>query len=159
MSLATASVASGSTAVTATRRISSAGTSAGNLFNAKFLEGFTLRTNKTFQENYIAAGGKNGVFNFPSNGTHSWGYWGSAAAADEARHPAGAGRDAAAVVRLRPVRGYRVGRTIDGGDPSAVAAVGRFRGRRRQSFDAPARRGDVIHYLARTAGRAHELRT
>ena len=74
-----------------------AGTSAGNLFNAKFLEGFTLRTNKTFQENYIAAGGKNGVFNFPSNGTHSWSYWGSAAAADEARHPAGAGRDAAAV--------------------------------------------------------------
>ena len=34
-------------------------------FNAKFLEGFTLRTNKTFQEQYIAAGGKNGVFNFP----------------------------------------------------------------------------------------------
>ena len=54
-----------------------AGASAGNLFNAKFLEGFTLRTNKTFQENYIAAGGKNGVFNFPSNGTHSWDYWGS----------------------------------------------------------------------------------
>ena len=44
---------------------------------AKFLEGFTLRTNKTFQENYIAAGGKNGVFNLPSNGTHSWGYWGA----------------------------------------------------------------------------------
>ena len=54
-----------------------AGTSAGNLFNAKFLEGFTLRTNKTFQEKYIAAGGTNGVFNLPSNGTHSWGYWGS----------------------------------------------------------------------------------
>jgi diacylglycerol O-acyltransferase/trehalose O-mycolyltransferase len=54
-----------------------AGMSAGNLFNAKFLEGFTLRTNKTFQEQYIAAGGRNGVFNFPSNGTHSWGYWGS----------------------------------------------------------------------------------
>jgi diacylglycerol O-acyltransferase / trehalose O-mycolyltransferase len=53
-----------------------AGTSGGNLFNAKFLEGFTLRTNKTFQQNYIAAGGKNGVFNFPQNGTHSWGYWG-----------------------------------------------------------------------------------
>ena len=50
--------------------------SSGNLFNAKFLEGFTLRTNKTFQENYIAAGGKNGVFNFPSDGTHSWDYWG-----------------------------------------------------------------------------------
>jgi diacylglycerol O-acyltransferase/trehalose O-mycolyltransferase len=54
----------------------SAGVSAGNLFNAKFLEGFTLRTNKTFQENYIAAGGKNGVFNFPTNGVHDWPYWG-----------------------------------------------------------------------------------
>jgi len=53
-----------------------AGTSGFNLMNAKFLEGFTLRTNKTFQETYIAAGGKNGVFNFPQNGTHSWGYWG-----------------------------------------------------------------------------------
>jgi diacylglycerol O-acyltransferase/trehalose O-mycolyltransferase len=53
-----------------------AGASAGNLFNAKFLEGFTLRTNKTFRDNYLAAGGRNGVFNFPANGTHSWGYWG-----------------------------------------------------------------------------------
>jgi diacylglycerol O-acyltransferase/trehalose O-mycolyltransferase len=53
-----------------------AGMSSGNLFNAKFLEGFTLRTNKTFQDNYIAAGGKNGVFNFPSGGTHQWNYWG-----------------------------------------------------------------------------------
>ncbi len=55
-----------------------AGMSSGNLFNAKFLEGFTLRTNKTFQETYIAAGGKNGVFNFPQNGTHQWNYWGGA---------------------------------------------------------------------------------
>jgi diacylglycerol O-acyltransferase/trehalose O-mycolyltransferase len=54
----------------------SAGVSAGNLFNAKFLEGFTLRTNKTFQQNYLAAGGKNGVFNFPSDGVHDWPYWG-----------------------------------------------------------------------------------
>jgi diacylglycerol O-acyltransferase / trehalose O-mycolyltransferase len=53
-----------------------AGTSSGNLFNAKFLEGFTLRTNKSFKENYLAAGGTNGVFNFPANGTHSWNYWG-----------------------------------------------------------------------------------
>jgi diacylglycerol O-acyltransferase/trehalose O-mycolyltransferase len=53
-----------------------AGTSSGNLFNAKFLEGFTLRTNKSFKDAYIAAGGTNGVFNFPANGTHSWGYWG-----------------------------------------------------------------------------------
>lgn len=43
---------------------------------AKFLEGFTLRTNETFRDNYIAAGGTNGVFNFPPNGTHGWGYWG-----------------------------------------------------------------------------------
>jgi diacylglycerol O-acyltransferase/trehalose O-mycolyltransferase len=55
----------------------SAGLSAGNLFNAKFLEGFTLRTNKTFQDNYIAAGGKNGVFNFPAAGVHDWPYWGA----------------------------------------------------------------------------------
>jgi diacylglycerol O-acyltransferase/trehalose O-mycolyltransferase len=54
-----------------------AGTSAGNLFNAKFLEGFTKRTNVTFRDTYLADGGKNGVFNFPENGTHSWGYWGS----------------------------------------------------------------------------------
>jgi len=43
---------------------------------AKFLEGFTLRTNITFRDNYLAAGGTNGVFNFPDNGTHSWAYWG-----------------------------------------------------------------------------------
>ena len=56
--------------------INGSGVAAGNNFNAKFLESFTLRTNKTFQENYIAAGGKNGVFNFPEAGTHSWEYWG-----------------------------------------------------------------------------------
>ncbi|MEU0499127.1 alpha/beta hydrolase family protein [Mycobacterium sp. NPDC006124] len=48
----------------------------GNLMSAQFLEGFTLRTNQTFRDNYIAAGGTNGVFNFPATGTHSWGYWG-----------------------------------------------------------------------------------
>lgn len=42
---------------------------------AKFLESFTLRTNEAFRDNYIAAGGRNGVFNFPANGTHSWPYW------------------------------------------------------------------------------------
>jgi diacylglycerol O-acyltransferase/trehalose O-mycolyltransferase len=52
------------------------GSSSGNLMAAQFLEGFTLRTNVTFRDNYIAAGGTNGVFNFPANGTHSWGYWG-----------------------------------------------------------------------------------
>jgi diacylglycerol O-acyltransferase / trehalose O-mycolyltransferase / mycolyltransferase Ag85 len=52
------------------------GDSGGNLMAAQFLEGFTLRTNETFRDNYVAAGGQNGVFNFPSSGTHSWGYWG-----------------------------------------------------------------------------------
>ena len=48
----------------------------GDNLPAKFLETFTLRTNKTFQDNYLAGGGKNGVFNFPDSGTHDWGYWG-----------------------------------------------------------------------------------
>jgi diacylglycerol O-acyltransferase / trehalose O-mycolyltransferase / mycolyltransferase Ag85 len=48
----------------------------GNLMSAQFLEGFTLRTNQAFRDNYIAVGGTNGVFNFPATGTHSWGYWG-----------------------------------------------------------------------------------
>ncbi|MCV7016038.1 esterase family protein [Mycolicibacterium madagascariense] len=52
------------------------GDSGANLMSAQFLEGFTLRTNETFRDNYIAAGGTNGVFNFPATGTHSWGYWG-----------------------------------------------------------------------------------
>ncbi|AQA03414.1 diacylglycerol acyltransferase/mycolyltransferase Ag85A [Mycobacterium sp. MS1601] len=43
---------------------------------ATFLEGLTIRTNETFRDNYIAAGGNNGVFNFPNNGTHNWAYWG-----------------------------------------------------------------------------------
>lgn len=44
---------------------------------AQFLEGFTLDTNKEFEQQYLAAGGRNGVFNFPPTGTHSWGYWGA----------------------------------------------------------------------------------
>ncbi|MEB3033642.1 esterase family protein [[Mycobacterium] nativiensis] len=47
----------------------------GNNLPAKFLESLTLRTNQTFQQNYAAAGGNNGVFNFPANGTHDWPYW------------------------------------------------------------------------------------
>ncbi len=43
---------------------------------ATFLEGLTLRTNLTFRDNYIAAGGHNAVFNFPEAGTHNWAYWG-----------------------------------------------------------------------------------
>ena len=48
----------------------------GDNMPAKFLEGLTLRTNQQFQNTYVASGGRNGVFNFPANGTHSWGYWG-----------------------------------------------------------------------------------
>jgi diacylglycerol O-acyltransferase / trehalose O-mycolyltransferase len=47
----------------------------GDNMPAKFLEGMTLRTNEQFQNTYAAAGGRNGVFNFPANGTHSWPYW------------------------------------------------------------------------------------
>ena len=68
------------------------GASASNLFNAKFLEGFTLRTNKTFQENYIAAGGKQRRVQLPGQRHAQLGLLGSAAAADEAGHPARAGR-------------------------------------------------------------------
>jgi diacylglycerol O-acyltransferase/trehalose O-mycolyltransferase len=47
----------------------------GDSMPAKFLEQFTLRTNTQFRDNYAAAGGRNGTFNFPPNGTHDWGYW------------------------------------------------------------------------------------
>jgi diacylglycerol O-acyltransferase/trehalose O-mycolyltransferase len=43
---------------------------------AQLLEGMTLSSNTNFQQRYRSAGGRNGVFNFPPNGTHSWGYWG-----------------------------------------------------------------------------------
>ena len=50
--------------------------SGGTLMAAQFLESLTLRTNVTFQKNYLAAGGNNAVFSFPADGTHSWPYWG-----------------------------------------------------------------------------------
>ncbi len=40
-----------------------------------FLEGFAIESNHAFVDAYVAAGGNNGVFNFPG-GIHSWGYWG-----------------------------------------------------------------------------------
>jgi diacylglycerol O-acyltransferase / trehalose O-mycolyltransferase / mycolyltransferase Ag85 len=43
---------------------------------ATFLEGLTIRTNETFRDNYLAAGGTNGTFDFPDTGTHNWAYWG-----------------------------------------------------------------------------------
>jgi diacylglycerol O-acyltransferase/trehalose O-mycolyltransferase len=48
---------------------------------ATLLESITLDSNKNFQSRYLAAGGANGVFNFPPNGTHAWPYWGSQLAA------------------------------------------------------------------------------
>jgi diacylglycerol O-acyltransferase / trehalose O-mycolyltransferase len=44
---------------------------------AEFLEGFTRNSNLAFRDKYVAAGGNNGVFNFPDNGTHTWAYWGA----------------------------------------------------------------------------------
>jgi diacylglycerol O-acyltransferase / trehalose O-mycolyltransferase len=52
-------------------------TSANIMFSAQFLESITINTNKEFQQRYLAAGGHNGVFNFPANGTHNWNYWGA----------------------------------------------------------------------------------
>lgn len=40
-----------------------------------FLEGFAIDSNRAFADAYVAAGGNNGVFNFPE-GIHSWGYAG-----------------------------------------------------------------------------------
>jgi diacylglycerol O-acyltransferase/trehalose O-mycolyltransferase len=44
---------------------------------ATFLEGLTKGSNEAFQKAYTADGGTNATFNFPPNGTHSWGYWGA----------------------------------------------------------------------------------
>ena len=46
-------------------------------YSAQFLENITINTNKEFQKQYVALGGRNAVFNFPPDGTHSWGYWGA----------------------------------------------------------------------------------
>jgi diacylglycerol O-acyltransferase/trehalose O-mycolyltransferase len=42
-----------------------------------FLEGFTRDSNLVFRDQYIAAGGNNGVFNLPDAGIHNWPEWGS----------------------------------------------------------------------------------
>ena len=49
----------------------------GTQFSAQYLENITLESNQDFQKKYIAAGGRNAMFKFPENGTHSWGYWGA----------------------------------------------------------------------------------
>ena len=77
----------------------------GNNMPAEFLESLTIRTNRTFQDNYIAAGGKNGVFNFPDERHARLGLLGCAVPGDEARHPAGAWRNPAGVSSARDRRG------------------------------------------------------
>ncbi|BBY55132.1 esterase family protein [Mycobacterium koreense] len=57
--------------------LDTAGGNAGTAFSAQMLENITVSSNKDFQKKYLAAGGHNAVFNFPTNGTHSWGYWGA----------------------------------------------------------------------------------
>jgi diacylglycerol O-acyltransferase/trehalose O-mycolyltransferase len=44
---------------------------------AEFLENMLHQSNIDFMNNYQSAGGKNGSFNFPDNGTHDWAYWGA----------------------------------------------------------------------------------
>ncbi|MBB2989758.1 diacylglycerol O-acyltransferase/trehalose O-mycolyltransferase [Mycolicibacterium iranicum] len=53
------------------------GTDLGVNLSAGSLETITIATNREFRDKYLAAGGRNAVFNFPPNGTHSWGYWGA----------------------------------------------------------------------------------
>jgi diacylglycerol O-acyltransferase/trehalose O-mycolyltransferase len=46
-------------------------------FNADNLEALAIGSNKRFQEKYTKAGGHNATFVFPSEGNHSWAYWGA----------------------------------------------------------------------------------
>lgn len=66
-------------------------------FTAGYLENVTLDTTKEFQRKYLAAGGRNAVFNFPPAGTHSWGYWGAQLQAMKA--------DIQRVLRVQPPAG------------------------------------------------------
>jgi S-formylglutathione hydrolase FrmB len=51
--------------------------SAGTKLDASLLESATRIRNKIFQSRYKAKGGRNGVFNFPDDCTHTWSYWGA----------------------------------------------------------------------------------
>lgn len=46
------------------------------VIGAAVLEGLTTQAAHQFQGAYEAAGGHNGVFNFPPGGVHSWQFWG-----------------------------------------------------------------------------------
>ena len=49
----------------------------GQSFNANSLESLAINSNKRFQEKYVKAGGTNATFVFPSEGNHSWSFWGA----------------------------------------------------------------------------------
>ncbi|KAA0100023.1 esterase family protein [Mycolicibacterium sp. P1-18] len=48
----------------------------GQTFSANGLESLALNGNKRFQDAYAKAGGSNATFAFPTEGNHSWAYWG-----------------------------------------------------------------------------------
>jgi diacylglycerol O-acyltransferase/trehalose O-mycolyltransferase len=48
----------------------------GQSVSANSLESLALNGNKRFQDAYAKAGGSNATFVFPSEGNHSWAYWG-----------------------------------------------------------------------------------
>jgi diacylglycerol O-acyltransferase/trehalose O-mycolyltransferase len=48
----------------------------GQSFDADSPESLAINGNKRFQERYLAAGGSNATFQFPSTGNPSWAYWG-----------------------------------------------------------------------------------
>jgi diacylglycerol O-acyltransferase / trehalose O-mycolyltransferase len=48
----------------------------GQSFDANSLESLAINGNKRFQEKYAKAGGSNATFVFPTEGNHSWAYWG-----------------------------------------------------------------------------------
>ena len=77
------------------------------------------------------------MFNFPSNGTHSWGYWGSQL---QQMKPDIQRVLGAAPPLPRLSEAARNDNRAGGGDPLG--------GRRRQPFPARPACGDVIHYLA-----------
>ena len=111
-----------------------AGTNGFNLFNAKFLEGLHAADQQDVPAELHRCGRQERRVQLPAERHAQLGLLGLAAAADEARHPAGARRHA-----RRPLCGARrctdgpirrlakaPKRTPDGGDPR-VAAVSRFR--------------------------------
>ena len=49
----------------------------GQSFSANSLESLAINSNKRFQEKYVKAGGTNATFVFPSEGNHSWSFWGA----------------------------------------------------------------------------------